>query len=659
MSDLKEFQTGAGGDPFNGAVNGTVGATTPATGAFTTLSASSTATLNTLSSSGATITGGSINGTTVGASTASTGAFTSLSASGAFSANGGTTLGDASGDALTINSSAVSIPNGLNFDSNTFVIDATNNRVGVGIASPAYALSVLGSIIDLNGAATYPTIQLRASSNTSTIFSIGRGSSAEGYLATSGNNPIYFSTNATERMRIDGAGNVGIGTSSPAVSGLEISRATGTASPTPAEIRISTTSNGSDWSTTNPWGKISFYSADASRGGAKVQASIQTTAIATDGGVSSFDFFVSDNANGTLFRTLSFQPSGTNNTQTMFYSGGGTERMRLDASGNLGLGVTPSAWQTGMSVLEEINGVSYSRLGYSRNGYFNAGWKYIATDVATSYIQTLGQHQWLIAPSGTAGNAITFTQAMTLDASGNLGIGTSSPAYKLDVSGSVRLKTGNDAVPVIVSAVGDNQGYLRFGSAGGEYSIKAGADYLSMRFLTESTERMRIDSSGNLLVGTTSQYATTGAIVIADKGLNDNIVSYRNTSSAAGQIAFLNTNGKVGEIYTDGSATIYATSSDYRLKENIAPMTGALATVAQLKPVTYKWKADGSDGQGFIAHELQAIIPQAVVWEKDAVNEDGSIKAQGIDTSFLVATLTAAIQELKAEVDALKLQINQ
>jgi hypothetical protein len=80
-------------------------------------------------------------------------------------------------------------------------------------------------------------------------------------------------------------------------------------------------------------------------------------------------------------------------------------------------------------------------------------------------------------------------------------------------------------------------------------------------------------------------------------------------------------------------------------------MTGALSKVAALNPVTYTWKLDGSDGQGFIAHELQAVVPDAVTGEKDAVNEDGSIKPQGIDTSFLVATLTAALQELKALVD--------
>jgi len=109
---------------------------------------------------------------------------------------------------------------------------------------------------------------------------------------------------------------------------------------------------------------------------------------------------------------------------------------------------------------------------------------------------------------------------------------------------------------------------------------------------------------------------------------------------------------QIGSISGSGSTTTYSTSSDYRLKENITPMTGALAKVAQLKPVTYKWKSDNTDGQGFIAHELQKVVPDCVTGTKDAVDKDGNPEHQGIDTSFLVATLTAAIQELKAEFDA-------
>jgi hypothetical protein len=86
-------------------------------------------------------------------------------------------------------------------------------------------------------------------------------------------------------------------------------------------------------------------------------------------------------------------------------------------------------------------------------------------------------------------------------------------------------------------------------------------------------------------------------------------------------------------------------------------MVGALATVSQLKPVTYKWKSDGSDGQGFIAHELQAVVPDCVTGEKDAVDAEGNPVHQGIDTSFLVATLTAAIQEQQALIVQLQADV--
>jgi hypothetical protein len=160
------------------------------------------------------------------------------------------------------------------------------------------------------------------------------------------------------------------------------------------------------------------------------------------------------------------------------------------------------------------------------------------------------------------------------------------------------------------------------------------------------------DNNGNFMVGATSGtaklnvsyvYPTSGASWASD------------AASSHYAIIFNNTNGLVGSITTSGSSTAFNTSSDYRLKNSIAPMTGALAKVALLKPVTYKWNADGSDGEGFIAHELAEVVPQCVTGEKDAVDANGKPVHQGIDTSFLVATLTAAIQELKAEFDAYKL----
>jgi len=110
----------------------------------------------------------------------------------------------------------------------------------------------------------------------------------------------------------------------------------------------------------------------------------------------------------------------------------------------------------------------------------------------------------------------------------------------------------------------------------------------------------------------------------------------------------------VGFISCDASSTNYSTSSDYRLKTNVAPMSGALASVMQLKPCTFQWKDGGQAAEGFIAHELAEIIPSAVVGQKDDVWPDGTMKAQGVDSSYVVARLVAAIQELKQEFDAYK-----
>jgi len=257
-----------------------------------------------------------------------------------------------------------------------------------------------------------------------------------------------------------------------------------------------------------------------------------------------------------------------------------------------------------------------------------------------------------------AANTIAFgtagTEDMRITATGNVGIGTNSPTY-----GTLEVAQGSaGSVSVINNTVGD-WAFRKVRSDGsngmGIYDVSG---FGVPAFYAAGSERMRIDSSGNLLVGTTSNGRTdSNGTAIDPTG-----IVYQNhiTGTASGSFytRFSLAGTQIGSISQSGTTAVaYTTSSDYRLKENIAPMTGALAKVTQLKPVTYKWKEDGSDGEGFIAHELAEVKPDCVTGEKDAVDENGDIKPQGIDTSFLVATLTAAIQELKVIVDAQAVEI--
>lgn len=241
------------------------------------------------------------------------------------------------------------------------------------------------------------------------------------------------------------------------------------------------------------------------------------------------------------------------------------------------------------------------------------------------------------------------TTAVTVTTAQLVGIGTASPLTKLHVDG-----TGNQNIRLSSSTHSNFvQSFCVSGSTGVEYKSV-------YRFVdTDAGERMNLTSGGNLLIGITTPLPNnTGKITTyATSGSTAGWVSKGNANGYYGSLFENQSDTTVGYIQVNSTTTNFSTTSDYRLKENVAPMTGALATVTALKPCTYKWKIDGSDGQGFIAHELAEVCPQAVSGEKDAVDEDGKIVPQGVDTSFLVATLTAALQEAHGLIKDLQARV--
>jgi hypothetical protein len=265
------------------------------------------------------------------------------------------------------------------------------------------------------------------------------------------------------------------------------------------------------------------------------------------------------------------------------------------------------------------------------------------------------------------GNASTDTLnvgngGLVKDANGNVGIGTSSPYSGSRADIQIAISTANYAFQIRTFDAGTVDGsttakVFRAVNSGGGNWANAQYDAWAHIWTRAGTEIGRFDSSGTLLIGRTIAVSGQTRLGLDATASIAGFVSETGPTTTVIHGRFYNGNGNVGNISTNGSATTYSTSSDYRLKHDIAPMTSALVRVAALKPVTYKWNADESVGEGFIAHELQAVVPDAVVGEKDAVDAEGNPVYQGIDTSFLVATLTAAIQEQQAIITALTARV--
>ena len=295
---------------------------------------------------------------------------------------------------------------------------------------------------------------------------------------------------------------------------------------------------------------------------------------------------------------------------------------------NMGLGVTPSAWGSGWKAFD-INtvGAISATTGVLRlyaNAYNDgSGNRYKTTAAASMYSQDAGAHQWFTAASGTAGNAITFTQAMTLDASGLLAIGRTT-AY--DSNALLTLEKSGVAASVVNSTT-NTVTLVNVANGTSSVAYSGTATNHPYYFITNNSERARITSGGEVYIaGTTDQ----GAYNLQCNGTG---------------------------VWGAGA---YVNGSDERIKEDIAPITSGLDVVTKLNPVTYRYKEDWSKDQstqtGFIAQEL-LVAMEGKNYVDGIVQQGGSEGYYSVAYQNIIPLLTKAIQELKAELDATKAEV--
>jgi hypothetical protein len=604
------------------------------------------------------------------------------------------TYGKANDTSIEMATSADATPRMLfrvNGNNERMRIDSSGN-VGIGTSSPS--TEAAAARLALVGTAAQTASSL-ATSNTKAVLSL-RANSNSGYSLAFGTvvttdeqyiQAVNFNGGAasTNLLLQPYGGNVGIGTSSPSQkltlasgfvqTGNGIGGAGGVWFPYGGDagsrswrartdnvaygdwaLEQSTTQTGTTFATkflidpsgnvgigtSSPVTNLNISSASAATGGDGIQY-VQTTYTGTgtvNSGYTAKNYYGTSqffqwNNNGTRLGNRIITNAGGGNL--VFTYGNDTEGMRIDSSGNVGIGTSsPSSKLTvnnGNVEIQSGNSLLIRPAGNSNDTRLVA--------LTTGGLDVV----W---------GGATSTSIMNWSNGGNVGIGTTSPSELFSIykaSGDPAFKNQSSAGSIFIVNRSATSAMDLLNSMNGP-----------MTFATNNAERMRIDSSGNVLVGTTTSSAKFNVISSGD-------VSYFETSGSTATCSyfkvpgttayyalFQNSSGaNIGSIRTtDGTTVQYNTSSDYRLKDNVAPMTGALVRVASLKPCTYTWKSTGQASQGFIAHELQAVVPECVSGEKDAVDADGKPVYQGIDVSFLVATLTAAIQELKAEFDAYK-----
>jgi hypothetical protein len=396
--------------------------------------------------------------------------------------------------------------------------------------------------------------------------------------------------------------------------------------------------------------------------------------------------------------TPSITTTGDTNTgiffpaaDTIAFAEGGAESMRIDASGNMGLGVTPSAWGSSDKAID-IGGGNQSSISanlagaFATNAYFNGtDWKYKnSSGTPGLYSQSFdGQHKWFRASSGTAGNTISFTQAMTLDASGNLGIGATSPAERLHVVGKIAVSGTNPSIRQTVqnssldlcggTTVGTDPSIQIVGSTTTSDANKIFYNANTHVFRTSSggTTYATIDSSGNLLVGLTSTGSYQDGVLNASASGSAPAITGTVSASAGSQFVYsawskpTSGDNTFMSFETETTATVrgtisynrtagltaYNTTSDYRAKEIYGPVNDSGALIDSVPVYTGKMKGATQERPMFIAHEVPAYAHTGV---KDAVDADGNPVYQQMDASALIPVMWAEIQSLRQRLATLE-----
>jgi hypothetical protein len=363
------------------------------------------------------------------------------------------------------------------------------------------------------------------------------------------------------------------------------------------------------------------------------------------------------------------------------YSGamitGWTSKDVIEVDANLGVGTSNPNTKLEVGLCSSSGNIGDGNIAVKTN----------TNNTAIVMQEASGAEQWGLGVNSDGDFVLTDsgTERVRIDDNtGNFGIGTNAPAEKLVVSGSedvsVRINSTRNTTWTADQLLG---AYEFFGNdaSGAGAQIKAKIDCasvntfgagFSMRFFTttgstgtSAQERMRIRHDGIVLIGKTSSSSNTAGIELNPVGLatltrSGNLPLLVNRTTNDGTlVSFRRSNSQKGSISISGSTTSYNTSSDYRLKENVVDMTGAIDRIEQLQPKRFNFISNTQKTvDGFIAHEVQNIIPEAVLGEKDAVDENGEPEYQEMDNSKIVPLLVGAIKELKAEIENLKIQIN-